>query len=88
MKTVLVVYSNNKSLNKNQIDEMKHYAFNTENEVEVGDVIVLEAYDVVMHVVKILEDLFKYYNITTGELTKNFNSTSLREIKPLLLEKI
>ncbi len=87
MKTILVVYSNNKSLTKNQVNAMKHYAFNTESDLKVGDVIVSSAYDTAMHIVRVLEDSFKYYNATTGELTDKFTSTSLREVKTLVIRE-
>ena len=81
MKTIFVVYSNEK-VNVNNTG-LKRYAFNTESEVEVGDCIVSRSYDTMMVIVKVLDEKFNYYNTATGELTKECRNTKAYEIKKL-----
>jgi hypothetical protein len=81
MKTILVVYSNERV--DASTTKLKRYAFNTEADVEVGDVLGSNAYDTMMVVVKVLEEKFNFYNASTGELSKDLKNTKAFEIKTL-----
>lgn len=80
MKTILVVYSNVKV---DEYTKLKRYAFNTESDVEIGDVLKSSSYDTNIVVVKVLDEAFKYYNAATGKLSNNFDSTRMYDIKKL-----
>lgn len=85
MNTILVVYSDKKSLSKTDKLRMKKYSFNTKDKLKEDDVISSESYDTNMHVVKVLPQAFKYFNSATGELSDTFNSTSQWEIRELVI---
>ena len=83
MNTILVVYTNELSLSKKDIRTKKAYAFNTNSTLKEGDLIKTKEYDTRILVIKVLENAFKYYNSTTGELSNDFTSTAQREIVTL-----
>ena len=87
MKTILVIYTNAKSVKKSEIARYKKYSFNTEADLEVGDIIKSPQYNTNMMVVKILPRVYKYYNRSTGKLSNTFNSTNQWEIRPLVLRE-
>ena len=79
MKTILVIYSNERV---SSTKDYKKYAFNTDSDVEVGDMLETNAYNTNLIVVRVLEEAFKYYD-ASGKLSNNFNSTRMDEIKTL-----
>lgn len=83
-RTVLVVYTNAKSLNTKQIAQLKKYSFNSDT-LEVGDVVKSQEYGTNILVVKVLKKAYKYYNRTTGKMSNKFNSTSQWEIRDLII---
>lgn len=85
MKTIIVVYSNNKELSKEVQRLLSKYAFNTKSDVKVGDIIKSNSYDTNMQVVKVLDNSFTYYNKLTGELSNEFTSTSQNEIVEIVV---
>ena len=87
MKTILVIYTNAKSVKRSEIAQYKKYSFNTEADLEVGDIIKSPQYNTNMMVVKILPRVYKYYNRSTGKLSNTFNSTNQWEIRPLVLRE-
>lgn len=86
MKTILVVYVKDKKVSDQEAYKMKKYSFNTDSEVEVGDLIESPAYDSLMQVVSVLDEAFEYVNIQTGELSSKFNSTSQYKIRQLVIQ--
>lgn len=87
MKTVIVVYTDSKSLTKAQIGQFKRYSFNTSAELKEGDIIKSPQYDTNMYVVKVLDTSYKYYNRSTGELSDEYTSTSQWEIRNLVIQE-
>ena len=83
MKTILVIYTNSKITNNKDICKAKKYSFNTDSNVEVGDMIKSSAYDTNMQIVKVLDKSYKYFNHFSGELSDEFNSTSQWEIRTI-----
>lgn len=81
MKTIIVVYSDTKVPNNCRL---KKYAFNTKKEINKGDTISSPNYTTKMQVVDVLEESFKYYNVLTGDLSNEFNSTNQYEIRELV----
>ena len=80
MKTILVIYSNNKVTSKKELRTIKQYAFNTTSEISTGDMLSSKEYSSNMQVTHVLDKSYKYYNSTTGELSDIFTSTAQREI--------
>jgi hypothetical protein len=87
MKTILVIYSNAKTITNNLLARNKKYAFNTEADVKVGDIIASNSYDTNMIVAKVLDKSYTYYNASTGELTDEYKSTYCWNIKKLVISE-
>lgn len=85
MKTILVVYNDTLLTTKKQIAKLKHYAFNTESEVVLNERIQANDYDTAMQVIKVLDKAFKYFNMSTGEMSDEYTSTSQREIRDMII---
>ena len=79
MKTIFVIFSSVNSVMENS----KKYCFNTESEVNIGDIISSTEYTSKMIVTNILDKKFSYYNEITGELSNILMSTRQGEIKTL-----
>jgi len=86
-RTIIVVYSNADRLNKQQIGQLKKYSFNTENEVKEGDILKSNSYTTNMHVVKVLDASYKYYNASTGDMSDEYKSTAQWEIRDLVVQE-
>lgn len=87
MKTILVAFTNKRSLTAREIRNTKLYSFNTEADLKEGDIIESNSYSTRMLVVKILEKAFRYYNTSNGDLTDNFTSILNRDIAILVIGK-
>jgi hypothetical protein len=86
MKTVIVIYSNQFVADNSAINKMKHYAFKTHEELKVNDVIKSSIYDTNIQVIKVLEEDFEFYNMSTSELSNTYTSTAQRQIRELRLD--
>lgn len=86
MKTILVIYLNGVRSSKTDRLRLKKFAFNTKDDLKVGDVITSQSYDVNMHVVKVLPEAFEYLNSSTGELSNEFTSAHQWEIRELIIQ--
>lgn len=76
MKTVFVSFGDDKS----------KYAFNTNSEVSVGDILRSSRYDNrKMVVTGICNKAYTYYNSATGNLSDELSSTKQGKIKELVL---
>lgn len=84
MKTILVVF-NASSVDEANSNKLQKYAFNTKEEVKVGDVLTSNSYTGSMLVTDVLETSYKYYNNKTSQLTDTINSTCCYPIKELIL---
>ena len=88
MKTILVVYTNTALTIKQVSDgKLQKYAFRTEENLKVGDIIESEAYTGKMQVVDVIENDYKYYNAATGELRNDINSTKCYPVKKIVLSE-
>ena len=83
MKTILVVYTNQK-LPVEQINncKMQKYCFRTESEIEVGDVLKSKSYTSNMVVTDIVDADFKYYNAQSGEMITLLTQPSAIPLRP------
>jgi len=86
-KTILVVFTDRKILQKAEIAKMKKYSFNTEADLKVGDMLSSSAYSTNLQVVRVTESAFKYFNATNGEMSNTFNSSNQSEIKNLIIRQ-
>lgn len=88
MKTILVVYTNT-ALTAKQISDkkMQKYVFRTEEGFKEGDLIESKAYSSKMQVVDVIDNDYKYYNSSTGELRNDINSTRCYPIKKIVLRE-
>jgi hypothetical protein len=66
---------------------LKKYAFNTSDEVVVNNTITSTKYNTAMQVVRVLDNAYKYYNPSTGELSNEYTSTMQWEIKTLAIRE-
>jgi len=73
MKTIRVVFTDTK-LNQNQLTGKRRYAFNTENDFEVGDMIGSPNYNSSLQVVEILDKLYLCFNYKDGALYEKDNA--------------
>ena len=86
MKTILVVYTNT-ALTIQQVSKLQKYVFRTEEDLKVGDIIDSKIYANKMQVVDVIDNDYKYYNATTGELRNDINSTKCYPIKQIVLRE-
>lgn len=88
MKTILVVYANQK-LSVEQINnqKMQKYCFRTDSEVKVGDVLKSRNYTANMVVTDVIDQDYKYYNKQSGEMVNVINSTNCYPIKTMVLRE-
>lgn len=87
MKTIIVVYTDTKVVDKAKLGQLKKYSFNTDSDVEVGDMLDSNTYDTKMQVVKVLGFSCRYYNAATGELSDEYTSTRQWEIRTLVIRE-
>lgn len=88
MKTIIVIYTENKVTNSDTMKKYKHYAFNTKSELKIGDLIKYSnSAKEKIQVVRILEECFRFYNDRTGELSNTYISTAQHEIKELVIRE-
>ena len=83
-----MVYTN-VSLSLKQVSDKKlqKYAFWTEEDLKVGDIISSKAYTSTMQVVDVIDNDYSYYNAMTGELRNDINSTRCYPIKKIVLRE-
>ena len=88
MKTILVVYTNTALTIKQVSDgKLQKYAFRTEEDLKVGDIIESKTYTGKMQVIDVIDNDYKYYNATTGELRNDINSTKCYPVKKIVLRE-
>lgn len=88
MKVILVVYTNT-VLSLKQVSDKKlvKYAFRTDEDLKVGDILSSKAYTSKMQVVDVIDNDYSYYNALTGELRNDVNSTRCYPIKKIVLRE-
>lgn len=85
MKTILVVYTENLITSKSKLAGLKHYAFNTDSDIEANTLVESSNYQTPMQIFKVLDKAFKYFNLSTGELSNEYTSTAQREIREMII---
>ena len=87
MKTIFVIYTKKVITDPKELCKYKKYAFNTDSEIKVGDLIKSPDYDTPMQVILILDKSYKYYNSVSGDLSDEINSTKQWLIKDLVIRE-
>ena len=68
MKTFLAVFTKEKLPDK-EAAQLKHYTFNTEKDIKIGDLIQSDRYNTPIQVFSIFDESKKFVNVVTGELS-------------------
>lgn len=85
MKTIIVIYTNNKLTSTKDINSKPKYSFNTNSELKVGDMIKSSQYSSNMQVVNILDKCYNFVNCKTGDLSMDCTSTNCFAIRELVI---
>ena len=83
MKTILIIYTNQKLTGILDIAKYQTYSFNTSIDIKVGDLISSKEYSTNMQVIKVIDKALALYNRNTGELSNEYTSTAQGEIRNL-----
>ena len=86
MKTIIVIYTNNRINSSKEVNSKPKYSFNTEADLKVGDIIKSSQYSSNMQVIAILDKCFNYVNCKTGDLAMECNSTNCFAIRELVIQ--
>ncbi|MFI3188405.1 MAG: hypothetical protein QX190_02435, partial [Methylococcales bacterium] len=79
MKTILIIYTNQKLTGILDIAKYQTYSFNTSIDIKVGDLISSKEYSTNMQVIKVIDKALALYNRNTGELSNEYTSTAQGE---------
>ena len=85
MKTIIVIYTNNRINSSKEVNSKPKYSFNTNSDLKVGDIIKSSQYSSNMQVVSVLDKCYKYVNCKTGDLSMDCNSTNCFAIRELVI---
>ena len=86
MKTIIVIYTNNRINSAKEVNSKPKYSFNTEAALKVGDIIKSSQYSSNMQVTAVLDKCYKYVNCKTGDLSMECNSTNCFAIRELIIQ--
>ena len=86
MKTIIVIYTNNRINSTKEINSKPKYSFNTNSDLKVGDIIKSSQYSSNMQVVSVLDKCYRYVNCKTGDLSMECNSTNCFVIRELVIQ--
>lgn len=86
MKTIMVIYTNNRTNSTKEVNSKPKYSFNTEANLKVGDIIKSSQYSSNMQVVSVLDKCYRYVNCKTGDLSMECNSTNCFVIRELVIQ--
>ncbi len=81
MRTILVTYENSKPIIGSSY--IKRYAFNTDANVQEGDLIKSSKYDNKMKVEVIMDKQYTYFNVLNGDLSDEHNNSYQHPIREL-----
>ena len=86
MKTIIVIYTNNRINSTKEVNSKPKYSFNTEANLKVGDIIKSSQYSSNMQVVSVLDKCYRYVNCKTGDLSMECNSANCFVIRELVIQ--
>lgn len=82
MKTIIVIYTAGFTA---KTGYQTRYAFNTDDDIKVDDMLESSSYSTNMQVVKVLPLAYLFFNKETGEMSNEYTSSKQFEIKTLRL---
>lgn len=87
MKTILVIYTDEPLTQKEIVENYgnKRYVFNTEADLQIGDMLTSPKYETPMQVVEVCATAYSLFNRKTGELSNHRSSTEQFEIRKLIV---
>ena len=86
MKTVLGIYTHNKLSSKEALKKKK-YAFNTDQDLKVNDLIESNEFSTPIQIVQVLDKSFNYVNIATGDLSHEITSTNQFPVREIIIRQ-
>ena len=86
MKTIIVIYTNNRINSSKEVNSKPKYSFNTNSDLKVGDIIKSSQYSSNMQVISVLDKCYRYVNCKTGDLSMECNSTNCFAIRELVIQ--
>ena len=87
MKTIIVIYTNNRINSTKEINSKPKYPFNTESDLKVGDIIKSSQYSLNMQITAVSNICYRYVNCKTGGLSMDCNSTNCFAIRELVIQE-
>ena len=87
MKTINVIYTNNRINSTKEVNSKPKYSFNTESDLKVGDIIKSSQYSSNMQITAVLDKCYRYVNCKTGDLSMDCNSTNCFAIMELVIQE-
>ena len=85
MKTIIVIYTNNRINSSKEVNSKPKYSFNTNSDLKVGDIIKSSQYSSNMQVVSVLYKCYIFVNCKSGDLSMDCNSTNCFAIRELVI---
>ena len=85
MKTILAIFTNMLVTDSEELVKAKKYSYNTESDIQIGDMIKSQNYSKPVQVVGILEDTFEWYNPKTGAMSNERDTEDFFNIRSLEL---
>ena len=86
MKTIIVIYTNNRINSSKEVNSKPKYSFNTNSDLKVGDIIKSSQYSSNMQVISVLDKCYRYVNCKTGDLSMDCNSNNCFAIRELVIQ--
>lgn len=86
MKTVICVFKHVEETSEMQEFATREFAFNTDSELSVGDMLMLSNHDIPIIVTKVFDKSHKYFDVLTNNLSDKLSSTSQRQIHTLIIK--
>ena len=87
MKTIIVIYTNNRINSSKEVNSKPKYSFNTESDLKVGDIIKSSQYSSNMQIIAVSNICYRYVNCKTGDLSMDCNSTNCFAIRELVIQE-
>ena len=87
MKTINVIYTNNRINSTKEVNSKPKYSFNTESDLKVGDIIKSSQYSSNMQIIAVSNICYRYVNCKTGDLSMDCNSTNCFAIRELVIQE-
>lgn len=88
MKTIKVIFADKNTDEFKSIEDSRKYAFNTNLDLKIGDIVVGYNYNTSMKVVEILDDIYTYCNFQGDLFKEDEDNKNLPQIISLLVKSV